>query len=85
MSFILNITTAIDEEVDRMCNLSTGILERGIERGMKRGMKKGREEGIMETLFSLVKKGLITMADAAQQADMEITVFERKYNAYLDR
>ena len=80
-----------------MCNLSTGILERGIERGMERGMKrgmergmergmkKGREEGIMETLFSLVKKGLITMADAAQQADMEITVFERKYNAYLDR
>ena len=95
--FHINITTAIDEEVDRMCNLSTGILERGIERGMERGMKrgmergmergmkKGREEGIMETLFSLVKKGLITMADAAQQADMEITVFERKYNAYLDR
>ena len=75
-----------------MCNLSAGILERGIEcgiergieRGMERGIEKGREEGMMETLFSLVKKGLLTIADAAQQADMEISVFERKYNAYLE-
>ena len=75
--FHIDITTAIDEEVDRMCNLSTGILERGIERGMEKGM--------METLFGLVKDGILSLSDAAKRAGMELSVFEKEYISYCSK
>ena len=68
-----------------MCNLSTGILERGIQRGMEQGIEKGREEGMMETLFSLVRKGLLTIVDAAKQAEMDPYTFKRKYESYCSK
>ena len=58
-----------------MCNLSTGIYNKG--------KQEGRREGGLEMLFRLVKENLITAAAAAQQANMEQSVFEKKYRAYL--
>ena len=37
-----------------------------------------RREGVIETLASLVKDGIITIADAAQRANMSISEFESK-------
>ena len=54
-----------------MCNLSAGIYN------------KGKQEGGLEMLFRLVKENLITAAAAAQQANIEQSVFEKKYRAYL--
>lgn len=42
------ITEEIGEEVDHMCNLGEGILERGIERGMAQGIAQGIERGIQQ-------------------------------------
>ncbi|MBR2255986.1 MAG: hypothetical protein IJ899_01330 [Blautia sp.] len=41
----------------------------------------GRREGIIETLISLVKKGLLTIKDAADQAGITETAFEQKMAA----
>ena len=41
----------------------------------------GRREGIIETLISLVKKGLLTINDAADQAGITETAFEQKMAA----
>ena len=38
-----------------MCNLSTGILDRG----RAEGRAEGRLEGILETLFGLVEDGIL--------------------------
>ena len=45
-----------------------------IEKGMEKGIAKGREEGIKEgtvnVLISLVKDGILSIADAAKRANM---------------
>ena len=43
--FDLPMTETVDEEVERMCNLSSAIEERGIKRGFERGDKQGFERG----------------------------------------
>ena len=42
------------------------------------GRKEGHSEGIIETLVSLVRKGLLTIKDAAKQADITEAAFEQK-------
>ena len=68
--FHISVTEEINREVRRMCNLSAGILEKGIE------------EGTLKTLFRLVKKGLISITAAAQEANMEPAAFEEKYKSF---
>ena len=78
----INVTEEIGQEVSQMCNLSTGIFESGMEKGIEKGMEKGIEKGTLETLFALVKKGLLSVTNAAQQVNMEPAVFEEKYRAF---
>ena len=80
--FHINVTEKIGQEVSQMCNLSTGIFESGMEKGIEKGMEKGIEKGTLETLFALVKKGLLSVTNAAQQVNMEPAVFEEKYRAF---
>ena len=40
--------------------------------------EEGRAEGIIDTLVSLVQKGLLSIKDAAAQAGMTETVFQQK-------
>ena len=72
--FHIDVTEKISQEVSRMCNLSTGILDRG--------RAEGRLEGILETLFGLVEDGILSVEAAAQRAGMEPSVFEEKYKEY---
>ena len=51
------------------------------EDGRREGRAEGRAEGIMETLISLVKKGLLTIRDAADQAGISETAFKQKMAA----
>ena len=55
-----------------MCNLSEAIMERGYGRGYEQGL----EQGIIKNLLSLVKKGLLSVQDAAQEAGMTQDEFE---------
>ena len=56
------------------------------EEGKKEGKKEGKEEGIEEgieigglrMLIGLVKKGVLTLAQAAEEAHMTIAEFEAK-------
>jgi hypothetical protein len=49
-------------------------LERGIEDGRALGIEQGMAQGIaqgrLETLITLVRQGILTVGDAAKQADM---------------
>ena len=55
----VKMTQTLDEEVERMCNLSQGILEEGILIGKKEGIaigeRKGKREGILEGILYSVK------------------------------
>jgi hypothetical protein len=56
------MTRDMEEEVEAMCNLGYGVLERGIEQGIKRGIERGIEQGIEQAnrlkddLFIAMKK-----------------------------
>lgn len=72
--FQIDVTEKINQEVSLMCNLSDELIEKGREEGLI----EGREQ----TLFSLVKDGVLTLSIAAQQAGMELSEFEQKYKAF---
>ena len=44
---------------------------------------KGKQEGVLETLASLVKKGLLSLTDAAKEADLTPAEFQKKTASLL--
>ena len=70
-----------EERVD-MCEAIEGIrtdaLAEGEAKGREEGIEIGVEKGVLKTLFGLVKKGLLTLAQAAEEANMTVEEFESK-------
>ena len=64
-------------EKGRLEGMEKGRLE-GLEKGMEKGMEKGRESGVFGTLSSLVRKGLLSVAAAAEEAHVSVEEFERR-------
>lgn len=59
-------------------------LEEGREQGLEEGRKEGREQGqilgTIMTLVSLVKKGFLSVPQAAEEAHMSVSEFEAQMN-----
>ena len=57
-----------------MCEVLDRVEARGIEKGIAKGREEGIREGIKEgtvnVLISLVKDGILSIADAAKRANM---------------
>ncbi len=89
--FHIEVTEEISQEVSQVCNLSTGIydkgvrqgIQEGIQEGIQKGIQEGKREGALEILFGLVKDNLLSIADAAKRANIERSVFEKEYMAYM--
>ena len=54
------------------------IYHEGMEEGREEGRQEGREEGSINTLVSLVKKGIITLHSAAAEAGISEDDFSKK-------
>ena len=58
--------------------------EQGREQGLEEGRKEGREQGqilgTIMTLVSLVKKGFLSVPQAAEEAHMSVSEFEAQMN-----
>ena len=61
------------------------ILEYEAKDILREGEARGRKEGAMETLFGLVKDGLLTIAVAAQRAGMNLPAFEKEDKNYCGK
>ena len=48
------------------------------EEGRIEGKAEGRAEGVLDTLIGLVKKGILTLSQAAEEAHMTVAEFEEK-------
>ncbi len=73
------LTRVINEGEAR--GMKKGIAEgeaRGMKKGIAEGMAAGRVEGQLVTLTDLVRKNLLSVKDAADQAGMSVTEFCRK-------
>ena len=69
-----------EERVD-MCEAIKGLINDALAKGEAKGKAEGRTEGALETLAGLVKKGLLTVAQAAEEAHMSVAEFKKKAKA----
>ena len=60
-------------EVKRMC-----ITEYNEEKVFAQQRDEGKAEGVLETLISLVEKGLLSLTQATEEAHMTTEEFEKK-------
>ena len=85
-----NIRYNEEEERVDMCEAVKGLINdalaegeaKGIAKGKAKGKAEGKAEGMLETLAGLVKKGLLTATQAAEEAHMSVAEFEKKAKAF---
>ena len=61
-----------------MCKALEDMLSDAKEEGMKQGMEQGMEQGRIKMLVELVKKGRLTIQQAAEEAEMTEEEFKVK-------
>ena len=69
---------AEEKQLARIEGIEEGI-EKGIEKGRVEGRAEGRAEGAITTIVGLIKKGLLSIENGAQQLDIS----ESELTAYL--
>lgn len=90
------MTQSIEQEVSVVCNLSKGVLEKGIAKGMAQGMAEGqakgraegRAEGVEKTTLANLKSLMGTLGLSVEQAMDALRVPESdrpKYQELLAR
>ena len=68
------------EGVETMCNLGEGLVIESYYDGVEKGKAEGRAEKAFDTLISLVRKGLLSVSDAAEEAEVTEEEFMQKMN-----
>lgn len=53
------------------------VLKQLYEEGREEGRKQGIQKGFISALISLVKDGILSIADAASRANMSVESFEK--------
>ena len=75
------IGDAMSEELERevliMCNLSQGVKAEGREEGIGIGREEGIGIGEMRMLVKQVRKGRVTVEEAAEDANMTVEEFKK--------
>ncbi len=69
--FDISIDNDLKEEVEEMCNLGQGILERGEARGRQEGRQKAREEMAIEMYKEGMSIKIIAKIAKASENDIE--------------
>lgn len=87
--FLIKMSDEFGKEMDRMCNLSDLIEERGIQQGMQQGMQQGIQQGMQrgmqqgseEKCRDMVRKmlrfGLMSDEDILKVAEISQEELER--------
>jgi len=57
--FDIKMTKKFEGEVQTMCNLSKGLIERSLKKGWEEGLEKGMEEGLEKGMEKGMEKGIL--------------------------
>ena len=94
--YAIPMTQKLDQEVSSMCNLSEGVLRKGLARGRAEGMAevraegraegmaKGRAEGMAEGILTSIQSLMKNIHVSAAQAMVILDVPEGERQKYLD-
>ena len=66
-----------------MCEAMKTLMRDEMMEAQREGEVRGEKKGILETLFGLVKDGILSVSDAAKRADMNVADFEKAYKTFL--
>ena len=69
-----------EEGQKEMSEIIEKIRNEGKAEGLLEGRREGRQEGKLETLYSLVKQGLLSLTEGALQANMSEESFQNNMN-----
>lgn len=74
--FEIEITPELERGVDKMCNLSEGIEQKGIaiglEKGRAEGRKQGQEDEKLASARRMIAKGKFTAEDISESLDLPL-------------
>ena len=73
----------INEEMDRMCNLSESLIDKGREEGLEEGMEKGMVKGERKATLNHLSKLMEKMKLDAGQAFEVLGIPEADRSDYL--
>lgn len=82
--FGVQMTQQIDEEMENMCNLSQGVMEKGIRKGRAEGRAEGVEKGIVKGHAKDIKSLMETLSLTVEQAMAALKVPENERQKYRD-
>ena len=79
--FAIKVSKQMEEEMAQMCNLSRGIVEKGIAQGMEKGIaqgiEKGMAQGVEKGAFNATLDSLRRLiANAGMSAEQAMNVLE---------
>ncbi len=71
----ISMTEQFEREVREMCNLSEGILEKGIERGIKKGIERGEEKFATLTTYLAQSNRTEDIVRAASDKEFRVKLY----------
>jgi hypothetical protein len=78
--FCIAMREEISKEVIDMCNLSSGVLERGYEKGLSFGLSQGISQGLYNARYANAKNMLsdgVPIANVAKWSGLDIADIEK--------
>ena len=78
------MTQAMERKVTEMCNLSKGVLAKGMAQGIQEGMQKGMEKGVAKGIVASIKKLVKNMGLSVEQAMSVLEIPEPERQNYRD-
>ncbi len=80
----IQMTRKMDKEMSDMCNLSQGVMEKGIARGLAKGRAEGMAEGMAKGILSSIKGLMKNTGVSVEQAMSMMDVPEEERQKYMD-
>ena len=68
------MTRAIDKEMTGVCNLSQGIMDKGIEKGLEKGHLEGQIQMASSIVINLMKTTNKSMSEVLDMADVDTAI-----------
>lgn len=80
----IQMTQTMEREVSVMCNLSKGVMEKGMAKGIAQGMERGMEQGIAQTHLASIQNLMETLGLTAEQAMAALKIPDSEKQKYRD-
>lgn len=80
--YAIAMTKELEEEVNIMCNLGQGVLEKGMEKGIEKGMEKGMKEKTQDIVKNMLEMDMdiATIMKATRLTREEVEAIRDRIN-----